>query len=214
MTYTFRPIDTWPQTATHPRERKLRPFRSTYAESLSLLEYELTRLNAKEAVIQIAVDGDDLRRDGMPRSDAKPRHPGVIISFESKFGPLQYACDNCAAWQDNIHAIALTLERLRLADLYGVAKRGEQYKGWTALPGPRPAQPMTREQVKREQASRTIIELSSLDVTSPETFFLKQGREDEQRAALRAAIRRAHPDSGGSHEEFLRLQKAREVLGI
>jgi hypothetical protein len=63
------------------------------------------------------------------------------VSFESRHGPLEYATDVFDDWQDNVRAIALGLEALRRVDRYGIAKRGEQYRGWKQLEagGPSPA---------------------------------------------------------------------------
>jgi hypothetical protein len=60
----------------------------------------------------------------------------------------------CVKWTDNVHAIALTLERLRLADLYGVTSRGEQYAGWKMLPGPITAGPGAAPTMSMEDAAR------------------------------------------------------------
>jgi hypothetical protein len=44
-------------------------------------------------VIELALDEGDIRLDGLPRAHARPRHPGVIVSFDSKHGPLGYGTD-------------------------------------------------------------------------------------------------------------------------
>src|SRR5690606_5164123 len=77
---------------------------------------------------------DDIRLDGLPRANARPGHQGVVLAFDSKYGPLKYATDTFDRWQDNLRAIALGLESLRRVDRYGITKRGEQYTGWRQLP--------------------------------------------------------------------------------
>jgi len=44
-------------------------------------------------------------------------------------------CDSFKDWEANLRAIALSLERLRAADRYGVTtEEKEQYIGWLRLP--------------------------------------------------------------------------------
>jgi hypothetical protein len=106
-------------------------------------------------VIEAQFTEDEIRLDGRPRAGARPAFPGVIVSFDSKHGPLRFCCDDCVDWMDNVRAIALTMNYLRGADRYGVTKDGEQYKGWKALPppGPTDAKIQTAEQAAQWMAS-------------------------------------------------------------
>ena len=38
------------------------------------------------------------RNDGIPYANARASHPGIIIAFESKFGPLKFAVDTFWKW--------------------------------------------------------------------------------------------------------------------
>lgn len=69
----------------------------------------------------------------MPRANARPTHPGVILAIESNKGPLSFPCDKFTTWQDNLRAIALALEALRKVDRYGITPNDEQYTGWKQL---------------------------------------------------------------------------------
>jgi hypothetical protein len=183
---TFRPIDKWPGELSRSRRRS--PFAATLTATVNLLARELRALRAKQVVLQIAVGEGALRHDGLPYADAKVSHPGVILAFESKWGPLKYATDEFLTWQDNLRAIALGMEALRKVDRYGVSKRGEQYTGWRALPvSTDPAQSIQT----REQAQAVI---------------------DEFGGDLRRAIRETHPDHGGDETEFRKVMRARELL--
>ena len=103
--------------------------------TLTLLRKEVAELRkpGTPVVLQIAMREQDFRIDGLPRANAKPAHPGVILSIESRHGALSYPCDRFDQWQDNVRAIALGLEALRKVDRYGITKRGEQYRGWIAI---------------------------------------------------------------------------------
>ncbi len=132
MRVTFRPLPDWPHAVTKPRQYA--KFRVAYPATLKLLEYEIDRLDGTDVVFGIGLRERDVRLDGQPRADARPiGHPGVEISFNSKFGRLVYATDQFDDWQDNVRAIALSLEALRAVDRYGVSRRGQQYAGWAQL---------------------------------------------------------------------------------
>lgn len=92
---TYRPISTWPGTLSKAHVRS--QFRAELPQTLRELQYELYRLDVKEAVVEIAVEEVDLRRDGTPRSKAEFAHPGVVLSFDSKHGSLRYATDTWIA---------------------------------------------------------------------------------------------------------------------
>ena len=105
-----------------------------WRKTTDLLARELRQLRAKNIVLQMAVTDADIRNDGRVRANASPAHPGVIVTFDSKHGPLSYPCDQFTDWQANVRGVALALEALRKVDRYGVTRRGEQYTGWKQLP--------------------------------------------------------------------------------
>jgi hypothetical protein len=204
---TFRPIHQWPgpMTPANHREPGYR-FKATWSSTIELLGLELRQLGARDIVLQLDLEERDIRLDGLPRAHANPGHPGVILAFEApSVGPLQFACDTYQWWETNVRAIALTLQALRAVERYGATKTGEQYRGWQALPPPAvPGEAMTLK-----QAARFIAEHSTAGGYFVELDdVLGAYRQD----AYRAAARRLHPDAGGSHEAFTRLQQAKRIL--
>lgn len=192
-----RPIDEWPGERTKHRQRS--NFRTGWARVQELLDRELKMLNARAVVMLVALDAKDFRIDGQPRANARPAHPGVILSFESKFGPLRYACDRFDDFADNVYAIALGLEALRKVERYGITKRGEQYKGWTQLPpGTVMGLPMDRE-----EAARVLADLAYGSPSAP---------IEDVDAAYRNAVKHHHPDHGGDADLFRRATEARDRL--
>ena len=123
----FVALERWPGEPTQERRRS--QFKSTYSKTVQLLMRELDLLDAEHVLIQLDADPSQFRLNGMPRADARARGPGIILTFESMRGPLSYPCDTFDRWQDNLRAIALSLQALRAVDRYGVTKRGEQYTG-------------------------------------------------------------------------------------
>lgn len=174
---TFRPIDSWPGQQTDPR--RYSQFTASEGQTWELLKSELAKLDAEQLVIQIALREDQIRLDGWPRSGVTPTHPGVIVAFDSRYGPLKYATDAFHRYPENLRAIALGLESLRRVDRYGITKRGEQYTGWKQL---------TAGPAGDAQRGRELIK--------------KHGSE-------RAALMATHPDHGGDREDYEAIQAAR-----
>lgn len=211
----FVPIEKWQGKQTARRIKS--DFRSTYAQTLDLLETELRHLRAKDITIQAYFRRQDIRNDGWPRSGApRPAQPGVIVSFIRKLGhyggpnfntwidetrEFSFPCDRFTNWEDNLRAIALALEALRKVDRYGVTQEGEQYKGWARLPAPESPDHMSREEAAAFLAGYSGIPKDLLNESTVET-------------AYRRAAQKLHPDVpvSGSHELFVRLQKAKEIL--
>jgi len=201
--YVIRPLPAWTDPETYPR-RGAHIFRASWQDTLALLEDEIDKINGKPPIVfQVDVQESDLRLDGMLRSNAKVGHPGVVINFESKYGPLRYATDayerqwghGLDGWKANIRAIALALQALRAVDRYGVTKRGEQYVGWRALPaGGSVTFPSA------DEALRWMREMA--------------GASDgaSARDVYRTLARKMHPDAGGSAEDWDRLDAAKLLL--
>jgi hypothetical protein len=201
--YVTRPLPAWTDPETIPR-RGAHVFRASWQDTLDLLADEIGKIDGKPPVVfQIDVQEADLRLDGMLRSNAKVGHPGVVISFESKYGPLRYATDTYErqwghgldGWKANIRAIALALQALRAVDRWGVTKRGEQYAGWKALP---PGGTVTFPTA--DAALRWMREMASM------------GEASAPRDVYRALARKLHPDAGGNAEDWDRLAAAKLLL--
>lgn len=101
MIVTYRSLPIWPHPQTPSQERRARwTFKASYPETLDLLEDELRRIDGTAVVIGAGFQEGDIRRDGMPRADARePAHPGVELSFTSRHGRLVYATDVCEVWK-------------------------------------------------------------------------------------------------------------------
>jgi hypothetical protein len=203
MNYTVRPIDVWPGTRT--AARKTSPFSASWSETSDLLTRELRQLRASHVVLQLAITESDLTLAGWIRANARPSHPGVIVAFESKYGPLKYSTDVFHHWQANVRAIALGLEALRKVDRYGITKRGEQYTGWKALGGATPMPAGGGAFASIEDA------IAFLHEHAPGIEWDHDDRDAVTRA-YRAAAKRLHPDVGGSPEDFQRLDEAYRML--
>lgn len=196
MNYEYRPIEHWPGDLT--QSRRSATFRSLYGKTLDLLESELIKLGAEHVILQVAMTNDQIRLDGRPKSGAKPFHPGVIVSFKNRKGEdLSFPCDKFDSFEDNLRAIALSLQALRAVDRYGVTRRNEQYRGWIALPE------------TSDSSTRAATLLSNLSGV-PADHIIKNS--DDRERAYKLACKKAHPDTGGNQERFLEVLAAMRIL--
>jgi hypothetical protein len=202
--FVTRPLPpVWPTGPRTPRaERQASRFKASYANTLEKLEYELRMLEAVEPVVlEAGYQPHEIRLDGLPRKGARPGDPAVIVSFDSRFGPLRYGCDTFWEHDANLRAVALTLEHLRAVDRYGVTKRGEQYQGWAALP------PSGEGKMSRAEAEAFIRHHGAPNGAV-------RSLADDLGIAYRQAAKRLHPDVGGDPAQWAKLDRARQAVGL
>jgi len=202
----LRPIVRWPGTLKSSHERRPSPFKSPFTDTRRLLLDEIDKLAGYTVVVQLAVDERDLRLDGELRAGARPQHPGVIVSFESKHGALSYATDEFdeptwrrgEGWHANLRAIALGLQALRAVDRYGIGARGEQYVGWKAIGS---GGISLGEKMSKDEALRVFDDLAP-------------GATTDLRSRYRAAVKLLHPDvpGTGDAQQFRALQESYAIL--
>lgn len=210
MRYTVRPISdrSWFRpTAVRQGSR----FDATWTRTLHDLGREVELLDGCDMVIECDVLERHLRNDGQIRADAEPSSPAVVVAFESKHGPMLYRSDrygdywsNRPGWQDNVRAVALTLEALRAVARWGAVDTGQQYAGFKALPAgtAMPASHMTSDD------ARLIIGRAAGfdDRTMP--LAVSDG-------TLRRARGAAHPDrNAGDRTAWDQVEQAAKVLGL
>lgn len=184
---TFRPLSRpLPQRPTSSSR-----FTAKWPQTLGLLARELRLHGAQRAttVLELDIRENDLRLDGMLRSDRGARSPGVVLSFKANAvhgrPDLRYEVTTFRDWRANVRAIAMSLEALRAVDRYGVTTRGEQYAGWKQIEAP----------VGEGNAGH--------------------GRElIETAGSFAEALKRAHPDHGGAVADFRDVIAARDANAV
>jgi hypothetical protein len=207
LRYTTRPLSdrTWlrPDSA-----RKRAQFDATWSKTLQQLEREIEWLKGRDVVIEVDVREQDIRLDGMLRATARAETPAVVVAFESaKHGPMLYRADayahswsNRPGWQENVRAIALTLEALRAVDRYGATETGQQYTGFKAIGG---GSAIATEPPTMTSAVATELIRSYAPAGVPLD------------KAWRHAIKATHPDTnGGDATAWHRVEVAGRVLGL
>lgn len=212
LDYRHEPMPAqWPgkprPSAWRPRDRT--PFKMAYFGTEALLERELRHLKAREVVIHLDVANPerDLRFDGKLRADARPTSARVLLSFKDEKGHRQFfPCDTFRSWQANLHAIAVTLERMRQVELYDVVWGGQQYVGFKRLPGAGGSTVVEPPAMSPEQAAEVVARFSEFPTRLIET------EASVCKVAIAQARRRTHPDTGGNAEHAATVNEAATVL--
>jgi hypothetical protein len=131
-----------------------------------------------------------LRRDGLPLATfSEPSDPGVAV-YWTQGQPRVIACDYWRTVRENLRAIGIALEGIRSIDRSGATQiLARAFVGFTALPASTTSPLRTWREVLglTGRPSREVI--------------------DE---AYRRCAGRAHPDAGGSHEQMVEVNRARE----
>lgn len=131
------------------------------------------------------------RLDGLPRSNqGRPGDPGVCVYWKPAKHPMRcMAVDRYDEVQDNLAAVAATLEAMRSIERHGgAAILDRAFTGFAALPAPAGG--------KRDWW--TVLELSST------------ASQAEIREAFNRLAREHHPDRGGTDERMAEIIRARE----
>lgn len=209
VTIQVEPLRQWPAgyERRSPYERRRHPYRTTDGtplldKTISDLDDELRMIDAEGVVLQVDVDGDQIRKsDGLPYSRADV-DPGVVLTFENENGVQTFPADLYDDWVGNLRAIYFTLHDLRRISRNGVGRGSEQYRGFAQLPGAgQTTVTMTARDAAIEIARATLYDADDV-LEDPATF----------RQAYRRKVKMAHPDRGGDPQAWLRVQDAAKVL--
>lgn len=197
MDLFFRPLDNATWISEKGKRYKSCPFRAGFERTLSQLRYELEHLKAQRAAIEIDYDGAELRIDGLPYANARPKSPRVRLSFEAPgIGPQAYMSETYGTWQENLRGIVMTLDRLRAVERYGATRGKQQYRGWAGLPA------------KAWDGFKDRAEAVAFLKRAAELNGEWNGDVD---GLYRAAAARHHPDKGGTDDMMAKINQARKV---
>lgn len=138
MTITAYPL-AWPlhrpRTADWKVERSNFDRKRSLATARDMLINELKLLRGTALIISSNIP---LRLDGLPRSGyAAPRDAGVAIYFKRDGQDMAFACDRWDRVEDNLYAIAKTIDALRGISRWGSGDMLKAaFNGFAALPPP------------------------------------------------------------------------------
>lgn len=153
---------------------------------------ELKRLGVDQQDVVVSTNLQT-RLDGLPRSDqARPGDPGVCVYWqEHPKAPMRcMAIDRYTTVQDNLAAVAATLDAMRAIERHGgAAILDRAFTGFTALPAPPAGSPRDWWTVLGLQQTATAAEI---------------------RDAFNRLAREHHPDRGGSNDRMAEIIRARD----
>lgn len=181
----------WPEYRPRTPHWKLARsrFKTGFGAAANAAYDQVRLLGGKDTIVSTNVP---LRRDGLPLASAKRvEDAGAAIYFTYKGKYMCFACDRWDRVEDNIWAIAKTIEALRGIARWGTGDMLEAaFKGFLAI------------------SSRTWYEILGVRPDTPLS---------EIESAYKVRAMKAHPDNGGSHEAMSELNtaiaEARRVRG-
>lgn len=177
----------WPdgRPRTAACNRRHARFKTTFATAREKLMREIKLLGGSDCIFSSDIPR---RQDGLPYANATPKtgDPGIAVYFNRKDKQLCFACDLYLTVDDNMHAIALTVQALRGISRWGTGDMMESaFRGYAALP---------------ERAGGGNW-WDTLGVAVNAT-------KEQTREAYRLLVKKHHPDVGGDAELFRRVNEA------
>jgi len=201
LDYAVRPLTPAARLRMTGTGSEISQFKASWSSTLTLLDRELSQLNARDVIMMIDCTEADLRLDGRMRSNARPMSSKVGLSFNArKRGSLLFCCGRFRNWQDNVRGLALGLEALRKLDRYGIIQSTEQYEGFRQL-----ATGSAATSSEAERAWTVIANAAGMSTVSA---------QGDPPTAFRNARKATHPDSGGSASAFRAVEEAAKILGL
>lgn len=176
----------WPRTE-YPEYSKFK--NPTIASTRNMVLTELSRLGATDVVISSNLE---LNRAGLPSyRHRRINDTGVAVYFKMNGEERCIPSDKYITPEENLHAVGLTIAALRGLERWGTGQIMEAaFRGFKALP----ANVIVTPQMKR--AWHEVLQVSP------------NADKDVIQAAYKRLAFKAHPDHGGSVEEFQQLQDA------
>lgn len=177
----------WPVARPRARFREAANFRTAIGRARDEVRHQVKLLGGAQLVMSTNLM---LRQDGLPYANQRqPDDPGVAIYFTYKKRQMCFACDRWRKIEDNLQAVAKTIEALRGVARWGTGDMMEAaFTGFTALPAP---------------GQTTLGWREVLEVPTTAT-------KDEIELAYKRLRSKHHPDKQGDAVMFNVVQKAYE----
>lgn len=185
----------WPhwadRTEGHLRERTSK-FSVTLHQSLKDIETELEdRLGVDDWRLSTAAP--HRKRDGLPYADSNPDDPGVVVRWSMDGEQYCVAADQYTDLRDNARAIGLYIEEKRKMGNRPV-HTGQDEFATARLPS------ADDDAIVAREPPHEVLDVAP---DAPDGVV---------KAAFRELAKHKHADQGGSTEEMIRLQEAKEAM--
>jgi hypothetical protein len=190
----------WPQGFERTPERDRSPNRSYEVElhdAIDDLAAELDRLDVQDWRLSTAMDHQSRNPNYPYANQPQPDDPSVVVRWRMDDEQYAVACDAYSRVRDNLRTVGLYIREKRKMEQRPV-ETGESEFANARLP------PADEDDVVVAGGSR---------VPPHEILEVDPDADPEiVKAAYRAKVKDAHPDSGGSRDAFRRIQSAKNAM--
>lgn len=169
----------WPAGWPRSTSREPSKFKSTLPAALAMLKREVNLLGGKSLVLS----------SNVTLGEEKPKDVGVGAYFLLREQGIAIPCDRWSKVEDNVKAIALTIEAMRGMERWGAKHMiTAMFQGFIALP---------------ERSGPSCWDVLGLSPTN--------ATEAGIMTAWRTKAQLLHPDKGGSTEAMVELNAAKDL---
>lgn len=166
----------WPKTEPHNRESA--KFKTALPAALANLKRQIELMGGAGVLLS----------SNYTLGSSNPKEPGVVAYFTWAKVEMAIPCDRWLKLEDNVHAIALTVEAMRGMERWGAKHMiRAMFTGFKQLP--------------LNPNGESWWKVLNVPVNAP---------RDQVRDAYQRLVKESHPDAGGDQERFIKIQRAYE----
>ena len=188
----------WPagfeRTAESERERN-RSFEATLGTTTSDLATEMDRMDVDHW--RASIGNSHTKSNGLPLHNANPDDPGFVLRWSDGNEQFAVACDASPRLRDNVRTVYKWVHETRMRGNRPVKTGDTEFAAARLPPGD------DEVAVAAGSTATPAHEVLGVDPDAPDNVV---------KAAARAQKAEAHPDNGGSREEFQEIVEAEEVM--
>ena len=182
-----------PRTAAGNRHRSS-PYQVTQAQAVADLETEIDRLDPDDW--RVSIGNQHTKSNGMPLHNANPDDPSFVLRWSKDGTVYAVGCDHYADLRDNVREVGKWIHETRMRDNRSVVTGGSNFAAAELPPG------------DDEEQSVVVAQEPPHEVLG----VTPDADESVVNAAYRVRVKKAHPDNGGSKDEFKRVRRAKKAL--
>lgn len=182
----------WHRTPASERTRNNR-FEASLRQSIDDVADELGRVGVDEWDLSTAAE-HQITNPRYPYADSRPDDPGAVVRWSMDGEQYAVACDAYSRLRDNIRTLYLYIREKRKMEARPVQTGDSEFANARLLPAE-----------ERDESPSDHLDHVILGVPP-------NADSATVRDAFRRMVKTAHPDNGGSEEEFRRVWEAKEAL--